>query len=109
AGPRLRRRLARKYRSDPVNRSHGETFLELLADRLVPHGLYLLDEPETPLSPSRVLALLTLLNDRAAMDCQFIVATHSPILMAVPDSQILLFEEGTIQPIAYQDVDHVRI
>jgi predicted ATPase len=68
-----------------------------------------LDEPETPLSPSRVLALLALLKDRAAMGCQFIVATHSPILMAVPDSQILLFEEGTVQPIAYEDVEHVRI
>lgn len=106
---RLKRRLARKYGSDPVNRSHGETFLELLSDRLVPKGLYLLDEPETPLSPSRVLALLALLKGRAAVGCQFIVATHSPILMAVPDSQILLFEEGTVRPIAYDDVEHVRI
>ena len=109
AAPRLKRRLARKYGSDPVNRSHGETFLELLAARLVPKGLYLLDEPETPLSPSRVLALLALLKDRAAVGCQFIVATHSPILMAVPDAQILLFEVGTIAPIAYEDVEHVRI
>jgi predicted ATPase len=109
AAPRLKRRLARKYGSDPVNRSHGETFLELLGDRLLPGGLYLLDEPETPLSPTRIIALLTLLKDRAAMGCQFIVATHSPILMAVPDSQILLFEEGKIRPIAYDDVEHVRI
>lgn len=109
AAPRLKRRLARKYGSDPVSRSHGETFLELLGDRLLPHGLYLLDEPETPLSPSRVIALLALLKDRAGMGCQFIVATHSPILMAVPDAQILLFEEGKIQPIGYDDVEHVRI
>ncbi len=109
AAARLRRRLERKYRSDPVNRSHGETFLELLADRLLPNGLYFLDEPETPLSPTRVLGLLALLKDRAAMGCQFIVATHSPILMAVPDSQILLFEDGTIQPVPYEDVEHVRI
>ena len=109
AAERLRRRLGRKYRSDPVNRSHGETFLELLAVRFLPNGLYFLDEPETPLSPNRVLALLALLHDRAAMGCQFIVATHSPILMAVPDSQILLFERGAIQPIPYEDVEHVRI
>jgi predicted ATPase len=109
AAPRLKRRLARKYGSDPVNRSHGETFLELLAHRLLPNGLYLLDEPETPLSPSRVIALLALLKDRASVGCQFVVATHSPILMAVPDSQILLFEEGNIRPIEYDDVEHVRI
>jgi len=109
AAPRLKRRLARKYGTDPVNRSHGETFLDLLAQRLVPNGLYLLDEPETPLSPSRVIALLALLKDRARLGCQFIVATHSPILMAVPDSQILLFEEGNIRPISYNDVEHVRI
>jgi predicted ATPase len=109
APARLKRRLARKYWSDPVNRSHGETFLELLAARLLPDGLYLLDEPETPLSPSRVIALLALLKDRAGMGCQFVVATHAPILMAVPDSQILLFEEEKIRPIRYDDVEHVRI
>jgi predicted ATPase len=109
AAPRLKRRLARKYGADPVNRSHGETFLELLAARLLPNGLYFLDEPETPLSPSRVIALLALLKDRVSAGCQFVVATHSPILMALPDSQILLFEEGNIRPIGYDDVEHVRI
>jgi predicted ATPase len=109
AASRLKRRLARKYSADPVDRSHGETFLDLLSARLLPDGLYLLDEPETPLSPSRVLALLALLKERAASGCQFIVATHSPILMAIPNAQILLFEEGTIRPIAYEDVEHVRI
>jgi predicted ATPase len=109
APARLKRRLARKYWSDPVNRSHGETFLELLAARLLPNGLYFLDEPETPLSPSRVIALLALLKDRVGAGCQFVVATHSPILMALPDSQILLSEEGNIRPIGYDDVEHVRI
>jgi predicted ATPase len=109
APARLKRRLARKYGSDPVNRSHGETFLELLAARLLPNGLYFLDEPETPLSPSRVIALLALLKDRVSAGCQFVVATHSPILTALPDSQILLFEEGNIRPIGYDDVEHVRI
>jgi predicted ATPase len=94
AADRLRRKLGRKYGADPVNRSHGETFLELLAKRLLPNGLYFLDEPETPLSPSRVLGLLALLNDRATSGCQFIVASHSPILIAAPNSQILLARRG---------------
>jgi predicted ATPase len=109
AASRLKRRLTRKYRSDPVNRSHGESFLELLGERLRPQGLYFLDEPETPLSPTRVLALLSLVKDRAARGCQFIIATHSPILMALPESQILLLEDQTIQPIDYDEVEHVRI
>jgi len=106
---RLKKQLDRKYSGDPVAQSHGETFLELLKARLKPHGLYFLDEPETPLSPTRILALLLLIKERAASDCQFIIATHSPILMATPQSEILLLENGTIQSIAYEDVEHVRI
>ena len=109
AAPRLKRRLMRKYQTDPNDQSHGEQFLGLLADKLLPSGLYFLDEPETPLSPNRVLGLLALLKDCAAMRCQFIVATHSPILMALPGAQILVIENGTIQPIAYDEVEHVRI
>src|SRR5262249_9904390 len=57
----LAERLERKYGPDPVAQSHGETFLELLGERLKPRGLYFLDEPETPLSPTRVLSLLALI------------------------------------------------
>jgi predicted ATPase len=74
--------LAGRYGDNPDARSHGETFLALLQTRLVPNGLYLLDEPETPLSPTRVLALIGMLMDRVQQGCQFIIATHSPILMA---------------------------
>ena len=105
----MRERLLRKHDYDPGARSHGETFLDLLGERLRPHGLYLLDEPETPLSPVRQLSLLGLIKERAADDCQFIVATHSPILMALPDAQILLFDNGHIEPAAYEDVEHVKI
>jgi predicted ATPase len=80
--------LIRRYGDNPDARSHGETFLALLRTRLVPNGLYFLDEPETPLSPSRVLALIALLADRVAQGCQFIIATHSPILMALPGATI---------------------
>jgi len=109
AAAKERATLVRRYGPDPDGRSHGETFLHLLQQRVRPRGLYLLDEPETPLSPTRVLALLAILRERVAQDCQFVVATHSPILMALPGAQILLIEEGTITPVDYADVEHVRI
>jgi predicted ATPase len=101
--------LIRRYGADPDARSHGETFLHLLQQRLQPRGLYFLDEPETPLSPIRVLALLAILRDRVAQDCQFVIATHSPILMALPGAEILLLDGETIAPIDYREVEHVRI
>ncbi len=101
--------LANSYGADPDARSHGETFLHLLQRRLAPHGLYFLDEPETPLSPSRMLSLLALLKDRVAQDCQFVVATHSPILMALPGAEILLLEGDEVRPTAYDEVEHVRL
>jgi predicted ATPase len=60
----LKSKIRSKYLSDPVAKSHGETFLEMLQDRLGPHGLYFLDEPEAPMSPTRVLALLSLIMER---------------------------------------------
>jgi predicted ATPase len=109
AAAKERAALTRRYGEAPHARSHGETFLRLLQQRLVPRGLYFLDEPETPLSPTRVLALLALLRDRAAEDCQFVIATHSPILMALPQADIRLLEDGAIAPVAYPDVEHVRL
>lgn len=109
AAAKERAALVRRYGADPDARSHGETFLHLLQQRLVPRGLYFLDEPEAPLSPTRVLALLAILRDRVAEGCQFVIATHSPILMALPKAEILLLERDTIAPIDYADVEHVRI
>src|SRR5262249_6798875 len=104
-----RRALANRYGENPDGRSHGETFLALLQGRLAPHGLYFLDEPETPLSPVRVLALMALLGDRVAADCQFVVATHSPILMALPGADVILLEESGTRSIPYEETEHVRI
>lgn len=101
--------LVGSYGADPDGFSHGETFLALLRRRLVPNGLYLLDEPETPLSPGRVLALMALIAERVGQGCQFIIATHSPILMAQPDATILLAQDGRLAPAAWDDLDHVRI
>jgi predicted ATPase len=101
--------LAQRYGSDPDARSHGETFLSLLQTRLVPNGLYFLDEPETPLSPTRVLALIALLADRVRQGCQFVIATHSPLLMAMPEATILLLEDGQLQSAGWNDLEHVRV
>jgi predicted ATPase len=101
--------LARRYGANPDAKSHGETFLALLQTRLVPNGLYFLDEPETPLSPARVLALIALLMERVQQGCQFIVATHSPILMALPGAVIMLAEAGTLRVAAWDELEHVRV
>jgi predicted ATPase len=81
----------------------------LFQARFVPGGLYLLDEPEAPLSPLRQLSLLALLKQMVDQDAQFILATHSPILMAFPGAQILSFDHSPLQPIAYKDLEHVTL
>ena len=91
------------------NFSHGESFLELFQSRFRPNGLYLLDEPEAPLSPAHQLTFLSLLKHMVAQQCQFIIATHSPILMAYPNATILSFDESPIQPVAYENLEHVAI
>jgi predicted ATPase len=101
--------LEERYGQDPDARSHGELFLGLLASRMVPGGLYLLDEPEAPLSPRGVLQLIALLKDRVAVDCQFIVATHSPMLMAFPEATIYVFDGGTVKATPYSEVEHVQL
>jgi predicted ATPase len=89
--------------------SHGESFLTLFQSRFVPGGLYLLDEPEAPLSPIRQLAFITALKQMVAQEAQFIIATHSPIIMAFPGAAILHFDEAQIQPASYDDLEHVRL
>jgi predicted ATPase len=89
--------------------SHGESFLALFQSRFVPGGIYLLDEPEAPLSPLRQLSLISLLKDMVARDAQFIIATHSPILMAFPGATILNFEGSAIKPAEYAELEHVRL
>jgi predicted ATPase len=104
-----RRALEGAYGEDPDARSHGETFLNLLEKRLVVEGLYFLDEPEAPLSPLRVLSLISLLKQVVADGSQLIIATHSPILMALPGAEILVFDGDTLTPTPWQELDHVRL
>lgn len=101
--------LNQSYGSGLDAQSHGESFLKLFQTRFVPHGLYLLDEPEAPLSPMRQLALLTLFRDMIRQGAQFIIATHSPILLAYPNAVIYQFDTTGIQPVAYDQLEHVRI
>jgi predicted ATPase len=101
--------LAGRYGEDADARSHGEGFLQLFQSRFVPGGLYLLDEPEAPLSPQRQLALLSMLKGMVAQDSQFVIATHSPILMAFPDASILSFDHAPVREIPYDEVEHVSL
>ncbi len=89
--------------------SHGESFLALMMERFGGKGLYLLDEPEAALSPQRQLAVLARMHDLVRDDSQFIIATHSPILMAYPDARIYHFSNRGINPIAYEDTENVRV
>jgi predicted ATPase len=90
--------------------SHGESFLALAMHRFRGNGLYILDEPEAALSPQRQLSLLSIINDlveeRAS---QFVIATHSPILMAYPNALIYRLAPDGIERIAYEDTEHYRI
>ncbi|MDD4075479.1 MAG: AAA family ATPase [Eubacteriales bacterium] len=89
--------------------SHGESFLSLVMNRFGGHGFYVLDEPEAALSPSRQLALLCRIHDLVQEDSQFLIATHSPILMAYPDAELYLLNEKGIQKTAYKETEHYQI
>ena len=90
-------------------RSHGEAFLALLTNKFRGHGLYLLDEPEAALSPQRQLTALSAIHQLVDDHSQFIIATHSPILMSYPRAKILLFHGEGIREIAYEDTEHYQI
>jgi predicted ATPase len=101
--------LTDRYGEDPDARSHGEAFLDLFKARLVPGGLYLMDEPEAALSPQSQLAFLSMLRDGVEQGGQFVIATHSPILMAVPGARIFSFDGGRIQTEAYEELESVTL
>lgn len=102
--------LKRRYGAGLDTYSHGESFLTLFKSRFVPDGLYLLDEPEAPLSPKRQLGFLSLMKMMVEeQNAQFIIATHSPILMAFPGATIYSFDDGQIRQTAYEEIEHVTI
>jgi predicted ATPase len=89
--------------------SHGESFLALFAHRF-DRGLYILDEPEAALSPRRQLSFLKIIHDLAsAGGAQFLIASHSPILLAYPGATLLSLDGGSIQPVRYEETDHYTL
>lgn len=90
-------------------KSHGESFLQLVQNSFRPGGFYLLDEPEAALSPQRQLTLLMEIDRCAKGGAQFIIATHSPILLGLPGVQILTFDDGPIHPCEYEDTDSYQV
>lgn len=99
--------LKRRYGRGLENYSHGEGFLEFFQSRFVPNGLYLLDEPEAPLSPKHQLTFISLMHRMVEQKAQFIIATHSPLIMAYPDATIFRFEQGRIDAAGYDELEHV--
>jgi len=92
-------------------RSHGETFFTLLELKFQRNGLFLLDEPEAALSPQRQLAFLILLHDvlKKYKDAQFIISTHSPVLLGYPGAQIISFDDGRLHEIDYEETSPMQI
>jgi len=86
--------------------SHGESFLAFFSNRLGGDGFYIVDEPEAALSPTRQLSLLVMLHDLVKRGAQFIIATHSPIIMAYPRSRIILLLKDSIEEVQYTETDH---
>lgn len=89
--------------------SHGESFFSLITHRFGGKGLYLLDEPEAALSPSRQMALLVRLHQLAQMQSQFVIATHSPILLSYPGARIYELSDNGIRSTRYEDTQTYRI
>lgn len=89
--------------------SHGEAFLSLVQHRFWANGLYLLDEPEAALSPQRQLALLKLIHDLAEEHCQFIISTHSPLLLGYPGARIYHLSEKGLADVEYEETEHYAL
>ena len=93
----------------PHERSHGESFLDLAVHRFGPRGLYLLDEPEAALSVRGAMAMLARMHDLVGQGCQFVVATHSPVLLALPGAGIVQLEDGGPRSVGYDEALPVEL
>ena len=105
--------IMERYNDDGVlpdyhSLSHGESFLSFMQDRSRP-GLYLMDEPEAALSPQRQLSLLLLLYRMAGQGSQFLIATHSPIILGIPEADILCFDDTGVHPVAYEETESYQV
>ena len=101
--------MERRYGVDLDANSHGQSFLRLFESRFVPDGLYLLDEPEAPLSPHSQLALMMMIHRMLAENAQFVIATHSPILLAFPGARIYSCDQVPIAEVPFAELEHVTL
>jgi predicted ATPase len=97
------------YGGSPHDRSHGESFIDLLVHRFGPHSLFLLDEPESALSIHGQLQFLVRMHDLIQQGSQFVIATHSPLLMAYPEASIYEFADDGPNLVDWASIDAVRI
>ncbi len=98
-----------RYGEDLDANSRGESFLRLFRSRFVPGGLYLLDEPEAALSPQSQLGFVAMMSDMVEQGAQFVIATHSPVLMAVPGATIYSFDSSPLRKEAYETLEGVTL
>lgn len=89
--------------------SHGESFLAVIKNRFFGNGLYILDEPEAALSPTGIMSMMVVMHDLAEKNSQFIISTHSPILMTYPDALLYELGETEIRKISYRETSHYMI
>ena len=102
--------VGESYGSQPLHeQSHGESFFSLFQNRFFGRGLYLLDEPEAALSPVRQMSFLSALHELVAGGSQFLIATHSPIIMAYPEAWIYRLDGEGVRRVAYRDTEHYRV
>ena len=97
------------YQTNLNEQSHGESYLDFFKSRLRPNSLYLLDEAEMPLSINNQLALMLMIKEAIDMGCQFIIATHSPVLMSYPNSLIYQIDEEGFKTTIYDDIESVSL
>lgn len=102
-----RHAIAGRYGGDPNARSHGESFLQFFGARFTGPGLYLLDEPDTALSAQSTLGLIAMIKAMVREGGQFLIATHSPILLAYPDATIISFDRVPIGETPYDEVEQI--
>ena len=108
-GPGSGRRIIESYGGVSLHeQSHGESFLSLVLNRFGGRGLYILDEPEAALSLRGQLALIRRMHE-LAIDSQFVVSTHSPILLGYPEARIYVLDENGIEERAYEDTDQYEL
>lgn len=104
-----KRALLDRYGGDPLERSHGEGYLDVLNSRIQSNSLYLMDEPEAALSPTSQMALLSIMKEGINKHCQFIISTHSPILMSYPEAHYYWLNEEGLRAIDYQNISHIQL